>query len=138
MQETPKLGLKKPEMTDYVNVNDLNENMDVLDEVVGGLREEVDEHKADDAKRIKIKQGIVISASGWILNSSTQLYEYRINDADVFSETIVDVNIRVADLDKASDLLSANESFNGYVKLYAESQPEEDIKCDLKLIRQVF
>lgn len=39
MKFTEKLGLKKPELTDYVNVNDLNDNMDVLDEEVGNLKE---------------------------------------------------------------------------------------------------
>lgn len=39
MQYTNKLGLKKPDLNDYVNVSDLNENMDVLDEAVGSLQD---------------------------------------------------------------------------------------------------
>lgn len=34
MQNTTNLNLKKPDQTDYVNIVDLNDNMDVLDEVV--------------------------------------------------------------------------------------------------------
>lgn len=39
MQTTPKLGLKKPDLTDYVSIADLNENMDALDTAVGKLKE---------------------------------------------------------------------------------------------------
>ena len=39
MQHTAKLNLKKPELTDYVNIQDLNDNMDILDATVGELRE---------------------------------------------------------------------------------------------------
>lgn len=39
MQITEKLKLKKPDLTDYVNVGDLNENMDILDVEVGALKE---------------------------------------------------------------------------------------------------
>lgn len=40
MQYTNKLGLKKPELTDYVNVNDLNENMDILDQEIANITDE--------------------------------------------------------------------------------------------------
>lgn len=39
MKLTTKLGLKKPDLTDYVNIGDLNDNMDVLDGEVGSLKE---------------------------------------------------------------------------------------------------
>ena len=34
---TPNLGLSKPEVTDRVNVSDLNENADLLDAIIGKL-----------------------------------------------------------------------------------------------------
>lgn len=34
---TPNLGLKKPEVSDRVNVSDLNENADLLDAIIGKL-----------------------------------------------------------------------------------------------------
>lgn len=34
MKNTANLNLKKPDQTDYVNIGDLNDNMDVIDEVV--------------------------------------------------------------------------------------------------------
>lgn len=39
MQHTPKLNLKKPDLTDSINVQDLNDNMDVLDTAVSELQE---------------------------------------------------------------------------------------------------
>ena len=33
---TPNLNLKKPDQTDFVEIDDLNENSDILDNVVGG------------------------------------------------------------------------------------------------------
>lgn len=138
MKYTANFNLKKPDLEDYVDVADLNENMDSVDEIVGKLEQTVATHFTDDEKRIKVKQGITILATGWTLNSRTKLYEYNLNDADIFATTVVDVNIKVTDLEKASDLLPANESFDGYVKLFADYQPTSNIVCDLKLIRQVF
>jgi len=39
MKYTTKLQLKKPDSTDYVNIADLNENMDILDVAVGELKD---------------------------------------------------------------------------------------------------
>lgn len=39
MELTTKLRLKKPGLTDHVNIADLNDNMDILDGVVGELKE---------------------------------------------------------------------------------------------------
>lgn len=53
MQKTAKLGLNKPDLTDYVNISDLNENMDVLDEAVGNAEDGLTTHLADDASTTK-------------------------------------------------------------------------------------
>ncbi|MEK4715325.1 hypothetical protein [Sporosarcina sp. FSL K6-5500] len=37
MKYTENLNLKKPDLTDYVNVSDLNDNSDVIDAVIAGL-----------------------------------------------------------------------------------------------------
>lgn len=39
MQYTPKLNLKKPDLTDNVKVSDLNDNADIIDSAVGELKE---------------------------------------------------------------------------------------------------
>ena len=46
MKFTNFLRLKKPESTDYVQVEDLNENMDILDSEMEELRNEFDTLKA--------------------------------------------------------------------------------------------
>ncbi|BAK15863.1 FOG: WD40 repeat [Solibacillus silvestris StLB046] len=47
MQYTNKLGLKKPDQTDYVNIADINENMDILDQEIAKI---TDEETGVDAK----------------------------------------------------------------------------------------
>lgn len=39
MEFTTNLGLNKPDLTDYVNVNDLNENSDILDLAIKALQD---------------------------------------------------------------------------------------------------
>ena len=58
MQYTDKLGLKKPDLTDYVNVQDLNDNMDVLDEAVGNMGDDLIAHKADDVSQAHLAKNI--------------------------------------------------------------------------------
>lgn len=87
----------------------------------------------------KVKTGITILATGWVDDTATSgFYIYDISNSDILATTVVDVNIRVADLDKASGLKSACESFAGKVRLYASEKPTENIICDLKLVRQVI
>ena len=102
------------------------------------VNDSLNTHKEDNAKQIKVKRNLTLLPANWALNNATQLYEYRINDADISETTVVDINIRVADLDKAMNVLSANDSFNGYVKMYAKNPPTANIICDMKLIRRVF
>lgn len=85
-----------------------------------------------------IKRNISIKTTGWVKDSTLELYKYKIQDADITENTIVDVNIRISDLEKASDFKSANNSANGYVEIYSEEIPKESIVCDLKLVRQVL
>jgi hypothetical protein len=40
---TPNLNLKKPAKTDPVLIDDLNENMDILDQEVKGIRDTLDQ-----------------------------------------------------------------------------------------------
>lgn len=46
MQYTPRLNLKKPEGSDVVNIDDLNDNADILDQEVT-RKAEFDAHVAD-------------------------------------------------------------------------------------------
>lgn len=54
MKTTEHLKLKKPDLTDYVNIGDLNDNMDILDGSVNqlnqtstGQKESMDNHTSD-------------------------------------------------------------------------------------------
>ncbi len=52
MQNTTNYLLKKPELTDYVNVEDLNENADIIDAELKRQDDELVAHKADDVSHI--------------------------------------------------------------------------------------
>lgn len=49
MQNTTNYNLKKPELTDYVNINDLNDNADIIDAKLKENADEIMAHKKDDA-----------------------------------------------------------------------------------------
>jgi hypothetical protein len=44
---TPNLNLKKPAKTDPVLIDDLNDNMDILDQEVKGIRDTLDQEVQD-------------------------------------------------------------------------------------------
>jgi len=87
---------------------------------------------------VKLKSNITISAAAWTQNTTSQLWEYKITDADISSTTMVDVNIHLSYLGKSESLKAVTQSFNGYVLLYASDKPVENIVADMKLIRQVI
>lgn len=51
MKKTTHLELNKPELTDYVNVEDLNENADIIDEAINENKERLATHLADLASQ---------------------------------------------------------------------------------------
>lgn len=85
----------------------------------------------------KLKTNITITSTAWTKNATTQLWEYKLIDAHITANTMVDVNIQLDYLKKAYSLESVTESFSGYALLYAVDKPSEDIVVDMKLIRQV-
>ena len=90
------------------------------------------------SEQIKIKPNITILATGWVDDTANSGYWlYNIADADITADTVVDVNIHLAYLEKAESIKSANLSSVGKVTLYADEKPVENIVADLKLIRQV-
>lgn len=58
---TPKLGLVKPEMSDYADIRVLNGNMDILDKEVGGLNYVKDVTKSDEGLTFTKKDDTEIS-----------------------------------------------------------------------------
>ncbi|MBO0571845.1 hypothetical protein FDF50_08340 [Clostridium botulinum] len=124
------------------NQKEINKSIDDNFESVAKQLADITKEIKDNDKNIKflniIKRNISIKTTGWVKDSTLELYKYKIQDADITENTIVDVNIRISDLEKASDFKSSNQSFNGYVEIYSDEAPKESIICDLKLIRQVL
>ncbi len=116
----------------------LNSAKQYTDKEVGEVAQALTAHKAEMTQLIKIKKNVVILASGWIDDTvNNGFWIYEIEDADIDENTMVDVNIDLNDLEKASSVKSATDSFEGYVRLYADEQPIEDIIADIRLTRQV-
>ena len=121
-------GNEYPKREDFVSDN---EKIDVF-------ASNVSSQLAQMSNLIKIKPNITISSVNWIDDTANSGYWiYDIADEDITADTVVDVNIHLADLEKAGDIKSANLSSVGKVTIFSEGQLPEDIKCDLKLIRQV-
>lgn len=105
---------------------------------INEVKTDLDEHKAEMTNLIKIKPNITILVTGWVDDTVISgFWKHDIVDEDITADTVVDVNIHLADLEKASDIKSANLSSAGKVTIYADDKPADNIVCDLKLIRQV-
>lgn len=135
-------GLVK-EINNKVNKEDVNEiknevGNEVLNTTSKTIKGGINELDSDIKSLNKVKKNVTILTTGWIQDPILSLYKYKIEDADITADTIVDVNIKLADLEKVSDFKSSNESFLGYVEIYSDSIPTASISCDLKLIRQVM
>lgn len=65
MQETPNLKLKKPDLTDYVNVGDLNENADKIDTAITENKEDLATHLAEKATDAHNATNISLSSSNF-------------------------------------------------------------------------
>lgn len=75
MKYTPNLNLKKPDLTENVNIQDLNDNMDVLDTAVSELREgatSIPDLETND----KTLAGAINELKGEVTNVETNAKEY--------------------------------------------------------------
>ncbi|WP_137744831.1 hypothetical protein [Robertmurraya siralis] len=112
---------------------------DILDgDVAGNLLLLIEQNQRDIRTLIKNKTNVVVAAANWLLNSEGNRYEYVITDADITTDSVVDVNIQLDYLDYARMLLSACNSSNGAVTLYASSLPDADLVVDYRITRQVI
>lgn len=74
MQYTTKLNLKKPDSTDYVNVSDLNENMDIIDAEIKNLSEasgNLDELSTDEKNSLVLAVNELLNKIGTLSSLST-------------------------------------------------------------------
>lgn len=106
-------------------------------DVAGNLLTLINENKGRIQDLIKQKTNITILSSNWTFDDVLNLYKYKLDDSDITADSIVDVNIHVQDIPKARSLLSANESFEGYVQLYANSGVDSDLVVDYRITKEV-
>ena len=132
------------------NVGNVETEIASLNDRLGTNENNLTTHLADYVKHlqmgereswnnlVKVKKNVTILASGWIDDTAASgFWIYEIEDEDITENTMVDVNIDVNDLEKASGIKSVTDSFDGYVRIYADEQLTEDIVADIRLIRQV-
>lgn len=112
---------------------------DILDtNVAGNLLILIHENEFNIKDMVKIKRDVVIPISGWMFNEVTALFENVINDLDVTSESVVDINIHVTSLEDASYVMSACKTNDGYITMYAKGAVEQDLIADYKITKQVI
>lgn len=87
---------------------------------------------------VRVKTNVSILSANWVDDTAISgFWIYDIVDVNIDANTVVDVNIHLNDLNNANKIKAASQSFNGYVRLYANEKPIYNILADLKLTKQV-
>lgn len=107
-------------------------------DVAGNLLTLINANTDNIKAMLKQKTNITLMAVDWVFDSGINLYKYQLNDTDITATSVVDVNIHVSDIPKARALLSANESFDGYVQLYANSGVDSNLLVDYRITKEVI
>ena len=124
MQTTVNYGLKKPEGTDVVNINDLNDNADAIDQEL--------------KKQTEVKT-VSLPASGW--NGSAAPYSQVVNVVGILATdtpvlvkmlTGTETEAVVKAYNKAFGFIFAGETGNGNVTFKAYKKPATDLTVGLK------
>ena len=129
MTQTENLKLNKPGKTDFIDIEKLNENMDILDEVTGRV-----------AMIANTKESLVtLSASNW---SSSAPYSQKVSVPTVKATDSVSMGkahtktsspTDIETYDEMSALITSAEVTDGYVTFYcATEKPTKDFKVKLK------
>lgn len=84
-----------------------------------------------DSTQLVIVKDQTITSSSWTEDVANARWYYQVTDASVTTNTVVNVNVHLGDLEKAGDLLPITESFSGYYRLYADAQPTENFEVDV-------
>ncbi|MEG0728110.1 MAG: hypothetical protein RR420_00670 [Anaerovoracaceae bacterium] len=81
--------------------------------------------------------GAVIHSSNWIADSATGLKRAEIHFTNISATDTVNVNFGISEQAKVQGVKSATESFDGYVRLYADpaATPTQDVTCDITIIK---
>ena len=90
------------------------------------------------AQYIITKENVVILASNWVDDTSNSGYWYNdLSYTEITDESIVDVNISISDMKKSIYMQSANDSFDGYVRIYSTRDVDDDLTCDIKIVTPI-
>lgn len=129
MTQTENLKLNKPDKTDFIDVEKLNENMDKLDSTLKPVL------SLANTKEVTV----VLSASNW---SSSAPYSQKVAVPSVKATDSVSMGkahtkaSRPSDIetcDEMAGLITSAEVTDGYVTFYcAAEKPAEDFKVKLK------
>lgn len=124
MRTTQNYGLKKPEGTDVVNIDDLNMNADIIDRELG---------------RMDNKAVVTLTAAGW---SASAPYSQKVAVPGIKESDNPEVHLYIPkDLDaatvklrqKLTGMITDGETENGYVTLYCGAKkPTADFAVLLK------
>lgn len=78
-----------------------------------------------------LDKNYTLNTSSWA--QSNGYWVYKISSETMTVDTVVNVNVRKEDLEKATEyeIQAATESFDGYFNLYAKKRPTSDIVCDI-------
>lgn len=129
MTQTRILMLNKPDKTDFIDIEKLNENMDILDEVTGRV-----------AMIANTKESLVtLSVSNW---SSSAPYSQKVSVPTVKATDSVSMGKAhtktsspsdIETYDEMAGLITAAEVTDGFVTFYcAAEKPTKDFKVKLK------
>ena len=75
----------------------------------------------------RTRKTVTLTAASWTLNSTTNLYEYTVSDADVSADHLIEVIMDLANQAKLTD--GYVESFAGSYKFYTSVLPTSDISA---------
>nr|DAX39086.1 MAG TPA: hypothetical protein [Caudoviricetes sp.] len=129
MTQTRILMLNKPDKTDFIDIEKLNENMDILDEVTGRV-----------AMIANTKESLVtLSVSNW---SSSAPYSQKVSVPTVKATDSVSMGkahtktsspTEIETYDEMAALITSAEVTDGFVTFYcAAEKPSKDFKVKLK------
>ena len=94
--------------------------------------------RAESASIVIIKKDISILTASWVNDTATSgFWYYEISDTDVTADSVVDVNVQLADLANAGDVKSVTQSFAGTYRLYADAQPTVNLTADVKITNSI-
>lgn len=136
---TNNLKLEKPEKDDIAGWQNFNNNSDILDKEITNIYDKLGGKDAETLTEIKERFKVIPNVSLYTSNWRTykNIYSYKYSHKDITASSIVNVNIDVNDLENAKMVLSATNSFDGYVMLYAQMPPRHNLRCDITISKEV-